>query len=342
MKKKLLIIVDYRKMLYSKINTINSYGIDLKLLIKLLKKKFKEIIIRGFDDNFDDISGRDWYILYQSSEDPGLYYKSYIEDIAYILSLKKTTLIPPYPCLKAHENKLFMYEYLFIFNKLRKYIIDFKNFGTIQDLIKNLNKINFPIVVKFSDGSGSNNVFYAKSKFQLMFIIFRKSLTISIYDCFADYVKRVFYNGYIGKSHNRKKFTIQKLVKNIDFDYKVIIYHNRYFILLRKNRTKDFRASGSGNFIFPKYANLEILNAASDIYKTLNVPYLSLDLLQNPNDKKIKLIELQFLMFGTLTVENSEFYYELIKNNKFIKKKNNLKLEQHISYSIENYIKTKK
>ena len=250
-------------------------------------------------------------------------------------------MIPSYACLKAHENKLFMYEYLFFFKNLRKYIIDFKNFGTFEDLLRNINKISFPAVLKMSNGSGSTNVFLAKSKLGLLSLTFRKSLTFSTYDLFADFIKRIFYNGYIAKSHNRKKFTIQKLVENIDFDYKVIIYYNRYFILLRKNRKKDFKASGSGDFIFPKSVNLEILKAAKDIYKTMDVPFLSLDLLQTPNNKKVKLIELQFLMFGTLTVENSEFFYKHIKNNKFIKKKNYLSLEEHISYSIVNHIKTK-
>ena len=85
MNRKLLIILDYRKMLYSKVNAINSSGINLKLLIKLLKKKFNKILVRSFEDSFEDIKGNEWYIIYQSSEDRGQYYKSYIEDIVYIL-----------------------------------------------------------------------------------------------------------------------------------------------------------------------------------------------------------------------------------------------------------------
>ena len=123
MNRKLLIILDYRKMLYSKVNAINSSGINLKLLIKLLKKFFNKIVVRGFEDNFEDISGNDWYVVYQSSEDRGQYYKGYIEDIVYILSLNKKSKNKIKKNINMHNSKFNSEKIISKYNKYIKKII---------------------------------------------------------------------------------------------------------------------------------------------------------------------------------------------------------------------------
>ena len=87
--------------------------------------------------NFSDIDFsrkyNDYFIIYQSSEDQGLFYKSYIEDVCLFLEISGEVLIPGYQYLRAHHNKAFREMVRFTFKDERLKTIKSKVFGTYED-----------------------------------------------------------------------------------------------------------------------------------------------------------------------------------------------------------------
>ena len=80
---------------------------------ELLKQRFAD---HGYDVEFiqfvdvdpSDPRWADQVVAYTSSEERGLHYKSYLEDVVYALELAGAKTVPPYRFLRALNNKVFM------------------------------------------------------------------------------------------------------------------------------------------------------------------------------------------------------------------------------------------
>ena len=114
------------------------------------------------------------------------------------------------------------------------------------------------------------------------------------------------------ESKFRNKFIIQEFVPNLHTEWKVLVYWNKIFILKRYTRKSDFRASGSGNFVFDKDFPIEILDYAFTIRESFDVPNVSLDICFD--GKEFYLIEFQAIYFGTTTLVESPFYYQKVNS----------------------------
>ena len=134
--KEIYIFIDYRNQFYSS-TKIRGAAVDVKRLDKYLTDLGYEVNVKPFTYiNFRAQNYENKWILYQSSEDPGLFYKSYIDDLVFGLYLQKARLIPDFPFLMAHHNKNFM-EVLRDLHPLP----DIKNiiarpYGTYEDYVK--------------------------------------------------------------------------------------------------------------------------------------------------------------------------------------------------------------
>lgn len=86
--------------------------------------------------------------------------------MAYIY--KELNLIPDYKYLKAHNNKVFMeiLRDLTINDKLN--FIQSHYFGTLEELINNINNIKFPVVIKSAAGAMSRGVYIANNRNELI------------------------------------------------------------------------------------------------------------------------------------------------------------------------------
>ncbi|HHY21024.1 MAG TPA: hypothetical protein GX525_03890 [Bacilli bacterium] len=124
----------------------------------------------------------------------------------------------------------------------------------------------------------------------------------------------------------------------LENDWKVIVYHDKYYVLRRDNRPGDFRASGSGLFSYDKNLNTSILEVAKEIKDVFDVPLISLDLALS--EGRVILIEFQFLHFGTSTLENSTYYYTETQNG-WEKIEEKPFLEREYARAIAEYLKMK-
>jgi hypothetical protein len=141
-----------------------------------------------------------------------------------------------------------------------------------------------------------------------------------------DFGRSIKHRGYKKESLYRKKFIIQNYIPIQTNDWKILIYGSKYYVLCREVRDNDFRASGSGKFIFREDIPSGLLNFAEEIFKHFEVPNLSIDLAFDGMD--FFLLEFQALYFGTTTIEKSPFYF-FRKNGdwRIVKEKSELERE---------------
>lgn len=338
MKNKILILKDYQNFFYS--STVG------RLPTMDIEKIQKELINRGFDvqiRNFSEVRFRDddfsnLYILYTSQEDPDLKYKDYIEDILLGLKEKGAVLIPEFKYFRAHHNKVFMeiLRDVACLDEIKN--VESKYFGTLEEFITLKQTLNMPMVIKPSAGAVSKGVGLINKNNCI-----KKVTEITSTFVFKDFVKSILSKlikyPVVPNSLNRNKFVVQNFIKDLSGDRKVLIYGKRYYVLDRKNRENDFRASGSGKFSWPETANDKLLDFAEKIYQYFHVPFLSLDIAEKNGE--YFLIEFQTIMFGTFTLERSSFYFEK-SDSKWEKYFAKSDLENIFCESLVAYIKNNK
>lgn len=307
----LLLLTDYKNQFWSKYDALPyRSGMDKQLLLEYFSQNGFGVVFRKFSDidfSKEDFNGM--YVLYSSSEDVGNNYKSYIEDVIFGLSKKGAIVIPEYKYLKAHNNKVFM-EILRGIIFPQNDIITTQYYGVLEDLLRQINSITFPCVIKSAFGAKSNAVFLANNKKELVIYAKRISRTPKPWYEIKDYLRRYKHKGYIPESRYQKKFIVQEFISGLSNDWKVLIFGEKYYILKRENRKNDFRASGSGKFTFEVNVPREILDFARYVKLKLKVPILNIDVAFG--NSKCYLLEFQAIFFGTyaLTYATHYFIYE--------------------------------
>ena len=320
MSKKIYLLTDYKEVFSNK-HKSKPYrsGYDKKLLIKYFKKYgYATVFLKFTDINFEKYKWNNEIILYTSSEEIGGNYKDYIEDIVYALELSGAKVLPSYKYLRAHNNKVFMEILRQLFLPDHLFCNAVKHFGSLEDLIEKLSnsEISFPCVIKSSKGAQSKGVALARNKEELLKNAKKLSRTPNRLYEIRDKLRSYKMRGYRPESRHQKKFIVQPFIKGLSNDYKVLIYGNIYFVLLRKNRPNDFRASGSGLFSPCKKDQIPkgMLDDIENIFSKLDIPFLSVDYAFS--DGKGYLLEMQAIHFGnsTKTIDQEEVYVQSVIN----------------------------
>lgn len=334
MKKKILLITDYNN--FYRQDIYRSQGIDLNVFKQVLNDNNCEVTQITYNDLLNNSSNKDWEgycVVYTSSEN--LEYKEYIKDVIYELG-KKNTLLPRYDLLMCHEDKLYQ-------EILKKNLgiksLSAKMYATMKDLYKDIDSVTYPVVVKKCVGAGSISVYKANNKKEL--IKYAKKIMRSK-DYYEYYLKAV-YKKIIGKLNEHYfedekyfgRLVLQQYVPDLECDWKVLVFGDKYYALRRNVRKNDFRASGSGIFAFdmPDY---RVLDYAKEIYEKMDVPFLSLDLCIDSSGH-VYVIEFQGVHFGPYTLINSPHYFKKEEAWEKVEKKS--VLAEEYARAIIRYIK---
>lgn len=333
---KLLILKDYRSHFYSS-TILRGASMNLTEVKNRFEQLGYEVIVKNFSEiDFRNENYRSFFIIYQSTEDPSLFYKDYIEDILLGLQSQGAILIPDFLKFRAHHNKVFMEILRDIHPDLKIKNLYAHAFGTLEEYLKYNPSKKFPVVLKSSYGSKSKGVFLLKNEMDAKNIIKRTASTPSFFN-FHWYIKNFLdERGYFPISNYRKKFIIQDYVSGLTGDYKIIIYDKKYFVLFRDNRPHDFRASGSGILKFPKSVPDTVLNYAKMVFEGFRAPFISIDI--GYNKKECFLFEFQFISFGQYAVDKSPWHFKFI-NNEWVLNKENTTAEKEFVSSVDAYIK---
>lgn len=308
-------------------------SIDLNKIIKLLKNKYSIDTITYDKVQFIDISNK--YIIYTSTQEPNL--KGYYEDLLFYLLQKGNILIPNFNIFKSHDNKGFQ--------ELQKKLLSIQSIDTkyyASHELSNKN-IKYPIVFKLPDGAASTGVTLISNGGSLKKKL--KQTKRNLYNInmlkniFKQYIKKYFLLKNISEKNfeyfrPKTPFILQDFVSGLTYDFKVLVFWNKFYVLKRYIRNNDFRASGSGNF---KYEPVEkkLLDYAEKIFKKFDVPFISLDICYA--NEQYYLIEFQGIHFGPYTLMFSESYYTR-DNNDWICVKEKSTFEEEFSISIDKFI----
>ena len=336
----IVLITDYLNRFGSKYTAVPyRSGMDKELLKKEFSKNGIEFVFVKVSEVLDRIKSVQGKIfLYTSSEDSDGYYKSFIEDVVLAISSMGGIIIPTFKFLRGHNNKVFMEllrkEWGLATNdNLMSY-----SFGSFEDYNTSNIKITFPVVIKRSEGCKSRGVFLAHNKTELDKIVQKISRTSNIKGEIKDYIRTFIHKGFTRESRYRNKFVIQDFIYDLECDYKVLVFGEKYYVLQRRPKKNDFRASGSGIFFYPKELPLGLLDYCNAVFNYFDVPFISLDVAYDGSNFCV--LEAQFLHFGTYTIERSDYYYEKTEN-KWTLVSDKSQLEKEYANSVVNYLKMK-
>lgn len=311
--KELLLILDSEGKYRQKIDQYES--IDLEIFMNELKKLGYKVTITNYlevSKNIDKIKNKN--IIYTSHQQ--LDYKKYIEDI--IACLKDDNLIiPGYNSLIGHENK----EYQELQRK--KLGLDNLESYVISDT-KDLEKItiNYPIIIKRPNSCSSRGVFKANDESELIKILKKNFLRkdfnyyqLHLKKFIKKLLKKKTYNWTASKIEDYRytRFILQEFIPNLNGDYKILVYGNKYYGLKRGVKKGDFKASGSGIHDYHEEIPCEVLTFAKSCFDKLSIPFAGFDIAFDKN-KKCYLIEFQSLHIGPVTLIHSEKYYTFEKD----------------------------
>ena len=333
---KIAIVTDYLGRFGSKQKSeLYRQGMDLEKLKIYFSKLNYRLTFYDYSNCIDLLHIKDaHYVIYTSSEDPEERYKSYIEDHLRLLSLSHHRIIPSENFLRAHNNKVFM-EMLRINHNFHDVEIFNSRFVATKNELKKL-ELSYPIIMKAAVGALSRNVKLSNNINEALKNFHELCPKVSFSNKIREIARRLRHRGnYNPEAIYRGKVVIQNFIPNISFDWKVLIYYDKIFILKRNNRPNDFRASGSGLFSYDKNVKQEILNLAWSTRLKLKVPHLSLDIATG--EKGLVIFEFQALGFGTKTIENAPFYF-VKKNEDWDLIENNVDLEEIYVTSLHYYL----
>lgn len=286
---------------------------------KKLKKYFKNFNYDASFYKFSDIANanidfNNTPIFYTSQEDPGYYYKSYIEDVIYYLELSGCKVIPSYKFLKANNNKVFM-ELLRKEMKLEDKPLKSFVFGTLEEGLEYLNKTEFPVVVKAAEGAQGTTVRLAESKKEFIKVVKELSSTEQLKHDLKEIGRSYKYAGYKKLSKHRSKYILQEYLSGLVNDWKVYVFGSKVFVFYRPLfKHRGFRASGGGydNYFYGQEAKIPngMLDYVWEIAQTIKTPFMSLDIVTN--QESFNLLEYQMIYFGKAGIlkKYSKEYFE--------------------------------
>jgi hypothetical protein len=309
----LLLLTDYRDAFLSTAASKNDHlTMNVPDIIQEFSKYGIQVEVRRYGDlNLaENYSGRT--VIYTSSEDAGLRYKSFIEDVLLTLHQLGATILPRYELLRAHHNKTMMEGLRYSYFPDEAAALGTKIFGAFDD-IKDASVIKgeFPKVIKAAEGAGSVSVALAANPAELLSKLRRLSRGAPPYkEVLREIGKRLLRKGWQPRSLRREKFIVQNMIPNLKGDFKVLVFGDRFYVLSRKNRPDDFRASGSGLFSYEIPAEVDLsalLDFSRKCFETIGAPTLSIDVAFDGT--KFWTVEFQAVHFGTLTAEKSPHYH---------------------------------
>ncbi|NLM66572.1 MAG: hypothetical protein GX180_05275 [Enterococcus sp.] len=348
--KKLIILTDEASWFHiSRADTRNFTSMDIDRIRNWFSSRDYEVFIYKFSEFDMSINYKGWYILYQTSESPGGFYKRYIEDLVYTLEERGAILLPVYKYLKAHHDKIFM-EYMRLgFRDESLKSIRSTCYGSWVDAL-NFDR-NFPVVIKQASGSAGKKVFLVHNKSDYKKYVKKAgktlvadSLTHLVVTEIKNIVKRVIKNIYPSKrkyiQYNTDPVSspviIQNFIPGFDGDFRVLFFGGKYYCMHRGIRRNDFRASGSGQFSDVKDEHLEgLLDFARRLTYEIDFPILGMDIGFDGNN--YHLIEYQMINFGTSALQRSFLWHEY-QDGRWVRCPGRSVLEDEFARSIDEFI----
>lgn len=323
-------------------------GLDYKLIQSELEAKYNaKVTVISFEklkESLHEIA-QNSVLFYSSVYNPE--YLRFIQDTVKYIAIKRPdiVLIPDENQLNSLDNKGYQELYknlLGIDNVAGKY------YGDIDEVIIE-NNLVFPFVLKQLKGALSSGVRLIKNEQELANFrhqVKKKSLKDKAAyglnkrnsfkkDSNLSPVTHLLKQNFEDVFSKRVPVVVQKFVSDLECDYKVLVFGDKYFVVRRGIRENDFRASGSGKLQWKTPPN-EVLDYAENLMRKFKVPFISLDI-GIDKENQCYLFEFQGTAFGPATLTAGDKFFQKI-NNVWQKTKGKFNLEQEYAYAINHFI----
>jgi glutathione synthase/RimK-type ligase-like ATP-grasp enzyme len=348
--KTLLILTDEdSEFLVSKADFRNFTSMDVARITKWFSERDYDVKVWKFSELDLNASYNDHFILYQTSEAPGAFYKRYIEDLVFFLEKMGAVVMPCHEYLKAHHNKVSMELLRLHFNDEALKTIRSKCYGSWVDALSYNG--SFPVVIKQASGSAGAGVYLAHNTGEYGRYV-RKAgrlvIAAGLRDMFTTFIKNLVkkllkqiypsQRGYVqyNTSPVSSALVVQNFIPGLSGDYKVLYFGSRFYCMYRKNRRNDFRASGSGQFFdVPDQEMTGLLDFARKLTLEIDFPIIGMDI--GFDGQSYHLIEFQMIHIGTSALQRSKFWHEH-HDGRWTRVEGSSNLEDEFSRSIDKFI----
>ncbi|MBE0675851.1 MAG: hypothetical protein IH591_14420, partial [Bacteroidales bacterium] len=245
---KVYFITDYKGYFGSKYHsTPYRGGMDRELLYRFMADRGHEsVFVRPLREELDKHDLPAGITVFGSHQDKGLFYKSFLEDLAVALEASGCTVCPSSMLVRAHENKVFFEMLRHFAGGLPLRQIRSWWYGSYEEFVAAAGELPYPVLVKRPDGSMSRGVSLARNRTGAERIARKIMSTRSILMKIRDTVRWMRHKDYVRESWNRGNIVVQEFIPGLKNDYKVLVFGSKYYVLYRKVREGDFRASGQG------------------------------------------------------------------------------------------------
>lgn len=300
----------------------HGYGLEVK--------RFVDVDLRR-----EDYGGR--LVLYQSSQDPELNYKSYIEDVILGMKLQGARLVPEFHLFRAHHNKVFM-EILRDLSEVEEVrSLRSRCYGSYEDFIDDIDSIAFPAVVKPASGDSARGVALLRNEIEAKLRVRQLTRKLVPREVWKNVYRKAFMKGWRMDSFHRQKFVVQEFVPGLDHDWKTIAFGPKYFVTVRPTRRGDFRASGSpGARSYPTELPGGLLDFLDKVFTSFEAPFASIDVLHDGT--RFYLGEIQFVRFGTGAVIRSPHHWRR-EDGRWIRVDGKLDWEAALAECVAGYVR---
>ncbi len=311
MEKRITLLVDYKGE-YFPPHKGTSAGTDLARLGRRFAEHGYALEVKRFVDvdlRAENYEGR--LVLYQSSQDPELNYKSYIEDVILGMQLQGARLIPEFHLFRAHHNKVFMEILRDLSASQEVRSLRSRCYGSYEDFLSDIDSIPFPAVIKPASGDSARGVALLRNRTEAKLRVRHLTRKVAPREVWKNVYRKAFMKGWRMDSFHRQKFVVQEFVPGLDHDWKTIAFGPKYFVTVRPTRRGDFRASGSpGRRTYPTELPAGLLDFLEKVFTSFGAPFASIDVLHDGS--RFYLGEIQFVRFGTGAVIRSPHHWRRV------------------------------
>ncbi len=331
----LYLLIDYRGAFGSSTRARGA-SLNIDLLKQFFSELNYELVVRHFwEIDFRNGDYRGVPFLYHSPEDPGLLYKDYIEDVLLGLMLRGAKLVPDFAKFRAHDNKVFM-EILrdcTISDEVRS--LRARTFGSYEDFLHANIAGAEALVMKPSEGTRSAGVRVREGRRRQLAYVRRISRSPTLLNAKLWWRSMAAGGSYVRMSTNRRKFIVQELVPKLPGDFKITVCGKKYYVVQRRNRPDDFRASGSGLLSFPDAVPSVVLDFAEKAFNAFDVPFAAFDIAFNGD--RCFLFEFQFVSLSQFGVEKAPHYFRRDNGNWTLVKESSIG-ERNLAECVAEYL----
>jgi hypothetical protein len=310
-------------------------NVNLEFIINLLTNKGFNVEVLEYSALAKQSYTIDNDAIYWTGSHQNIDVKKYINDILIARFINRDNLVPRLETVISHENKGMQG---MLASELGINLIsqDYHCTTTVPN-----NYLSETVVFKSLGGAGSVGVSLAKNKKEyqqkIRMNLLLDSTFLNIKEMSKNVIRRLLKrNSQANYLRKNARFVSQLFVKELSFDYKVLVLGEHVYFLKRHVRKNDFRASGSGKFEFEDNISPELIQFAFDCKDKLNVPYCSLDLIEY-GQGKIGLIEFQTSHFGPYTLLESNYFYKVNGDKELLVDNNEMIYEQELVTSFIKY-----